>query len=376
MSKNNKIFIFIAIVIISLAGGVAGGILVRSYFLNSSFNVPLFGDINVGGQYRDGNLVISSPKKVVVEQNDRIAAVTADVQKSLVDFYKKKTASAATDKDTPVDIRATLASFYSQPERLGWGLVLTNDGWILTTLNSVKAGGTVVAASDGTFFEVEKNIADKQSGYSFVKVNATNLVAAQFSGKNDITDGQIIIGLAEDGVAISHVRQAHGDAGGVGVRSSELVYETITVDDETLALGTVMVGLDGTVAGFYHGQGLVVPMYQYAWLLPGLLSNGAVRRPYLGVRYLNLYEFIGPEKLKGALITKDARGVSVAKGSPAATAGLAEDDVITAVDGRAVTADDTLSGLIVSHRPGDEVELTIVREAKEQRVTLTLGTAE
>ena len=372
MTRKNLLLI-ISIIILSLLGGVVGGILVRSYFLNSSFDVPLFGAINVGGEYRDGNLVISQPKKVVVEQNARIAAVAANAQKSLIDFYKKK---PEIDVGASTDVRAALAGYYNPSERLGRGLVLTSDGWIITALTGVKAGGMVAVGFDGTLFAVEKSITDKQSGYVFVKVNAVNLIAPQFSAKNDITNGQIIIGLAEDDVVISHVKQAHNDIGGADVRSSESTYEVISLIDETLAPGTVMVGLDGAVVGLYSDKGSAKPMYQYAWLLPGLLNNGAISWPYLGIRYLNLYEFIGPEKLKGALISRDARGVAVAKGSPAATAGLVEDDIIIAVDGRAVTTDDTFSDLIISRRPGDKIELAIIHDGAERNVTLTLGTVE
>lgn len=358
----------------SLLGGVAGGILVRSYFLNASFNVPLFGDINVGGEYRDGSLVISQPKKVVVEQNDRIAAVAADAQKSLVAFYKKKTAAPVAGADKPADIRTILAGYYAPDERLGRGLVLTSDGWILTPLNVSKIGAAIAAGADGTLFEVEKVVFDSSSGYYFVKVAAANLVAAQFSEKGAVTDGALVVGLTGDGIAVSRVTQARGDVDASGVRSSESAQEIIAIDSEALAVGSVVISLDGTVAGIYQRKGVVTPMYQFGWLLPVLLSEGVVSRPYLGVYYTNLYELIGPEKLKGALVSKDARGISVIKNSPAEASGLAEDDIITAVDGRAVTAEDTLSSLILSRRPGDKIELSVSRGNVEQTIAVTLGT--
>lgn len=375
MTRKN-VFLLISIIIVSVLGGVAGGILVRSYFLNASFNVPLFGDINVGGEYRDGSLVISQPKKVVVEQNDRIAAVAADAQKSLVDFYKKKTAPAADSAKTNDTPRSTLVGYYTPSERLGRGLVVTSDGWILTSVNVTKTGAAIALGPDGTLLAVEKTTAATPSGYYFVKVDAANLVAAQFSEQNSVSDGQSILGLTDDGIAVTHVRQARHDTGGAAVLSTESAYNVITVDNETMPAGTVMLGLDGTVAGVYEGKGVVVPMYQYGWLLPGLLSDGAIKRPYFGVHYLNLYTFIGAEKLKGALISKDARGVAVAKNSPAAAAGLLENDIITAVDGRAVTAENTLSSLILSRRPGDEIELTVTRAGEEQTVKAVLSSLE
>ena len=78
----------------------------------------------------------------------------------------------------------------------------------------------------------------------------------------------------------------------------------------------------------------------------------------------------------------------VASGSPAEKAGLlASDkafdsngqqvmiggDVITAVDGKAVTTMQDLSTAVKAQKPGDEVELTVLRNGKEITVTVTLG---
>ena len=93
MTKKN-LFLFFIIILLSLLGGVAGGVMVRSYLLNSSFNVPLLGDINLGSSYQGGNLIISQPGKVVVEQESRLTGVISAAQKSVVHFYAKKSAAA------------------------------------------------------------------------------------------------------------------------------------------------------------------------------------------------------------------------------------------------------------------------------------------
>src|SRR3989338_8637961 len=93
MVKRNIIFLII-LIIFSVFGGTVGGILVRSYLLNSSFDIPLFGDINVGGQYQRGNLVISQPKNVIVEQDERLAGVISDSRQSMVLLYPKKISGA------------------------------------------------------------------------------------------------------------------------------------------------------------------------------------------------------------------------------------------------------------------------------------------
>ncbi|MBZ0298469.1 MAG: PDZ domain-containing protein [Anaerolineae bacterium] len=87
-------------------------------------------------------------------------------------------------------------------------------------------------------------------------------------------------------------------------------------------------------------------------------TTEATGQPYLGINY-------GPDD-HGALVMR------VVRNSPAADAGLKVGDVITAVNGEAVTADnlaDTVSALKV----GDDVTLSITRDGEAQDLTATLA---
>ena len=80
----------------------------------------------------------------------------------------------------------------------------------------------------------------------------------------------------------------------------------------------------------------------------------------------------------GEWMNENARGIivhSVEKDSPAVEAGLQEQDIITALDGEKVTAADIFAETIASHKPGDEVVLTVNRSDEEDALTIevTLG---
>jgi membrane-associated protease RseP (regulator of RpoE activity) len=83
------------------------------------------------------------------------------------------------------------------------------------------------------------------------------------------------------------------------------------------------------------------------------------QRAWLGVTFV-----MTPE---GAQIT------SVVSGSPAESAGIQRGDVITAVDGNAVTADAPLNEQILQYSPGDRVAIKLVREGRIREVTVVLG---
>jgi len=67
---------------------------------------------------------------------------------------------------------------------------------------------------------------------------------------------------------------------------------------------------------------------------------------------------------------------SITPGGPAAKAGIRPGDVITKVDGQRVHNGEELIVKIRAHRPGDKLELTVVRAGKEQTKTLTLGSSQ
>ena len=62
-------------------------------------------------------------------------------------------------------------------------------------------------------------------------------------------------------------------------------------------------------------------------------------------------------------------------GSPAEDAGLREGDLVVGVDDSPVTSAESLVGLVHARRIDTQVELTVVRDGREEQVTATLGTA-
>jgi membrane-associated protease RseP (regulator of RpoE activity) len=80
--------------------------------------------------------------------------------------------------------------------------------------------------------------------------------------------------------------------------------------------------------------------------------------PYLGVQF----EMITPalQATEGLTGTTGAIIRSVVSGSPADQAGLKTGEVITAVDGQPVDANNSLLDRVQAHQPGDEITLTVV----------------
>jgi S1-C subfamily serine protease len=138
-----------------------------------------------------------------------------------------------------------------------------------------------------------------------------------------------------------------------------------------------VVGINTLVAGQAEpgvpaqGIGFAIAIATAKPIADELAATGHVEHPFLGIRYISLNPAIaaqlGVPTKDGVLI------VEVAANSPAAKAGLQPDDVITAVEGKAVQDASALAYVVTTHRPGERLTLTVVRGNQQRRVPLTLG---
>jgi putative serine protease PepD len=112
-------------------------------------------------------------------------------------------------------------------------------------------------------------------------------------------------------------------------------------------------------SGDSNGLGFAIASDTVRRVAQNLVAGDKVSHPYLGVSL--------SDGTDGASIA------SVRSGSPADKAGLRSGDLITAIDGHAVTSADDATGAIASHAPGDKLTLTIRRAGTQRTVTVALG---
>jgi serine protease Do len=83
-----------------------------------------------------------------------------------------------------------------------------------------------------------------------------------------------------------------------------------------------------------------------------------------------------PRALLGVNMKKTENGVQVidiTENSAAEKAGIKKEDIITAIDGKKMTTEMEITKTISGHKPGEQVEITYLRDGKEKKVTTTLG---
>jgi S1-C subfamily serine protease len=297
----------------------------------------------------------------------------------------------------------------------GSGFVVDKDGDIVTNAHVVTSGGHLNGGG-----------APHEAKQVFVEFGDRNRVPANIVGFDADAD-VALIKVDPDGLDLEPVALAD--------RSSFVVGEPVAAigspfgEDQSLSIGVIsatnrtvegltnfgidnaiqtdasinpgnsggplldskgqVIGINEQIAsssGSNSGVGFAIPVTSVRYSLDQLKADGKVEYAYLGVTSESLYpqlaEHLGLDTESGALIT------DVVNGSPADDAGLkgatGEDtfqlqrvktggDVVIAVDGKPVLANNDLSVLIAAHKPGDTVTLDILRDGHKDTVDVTLG---
>ncbi|WP_235523399.1 S1C family serine protease [Cellulomonas sp. Root485] len=296
------------------------------------------------------------------------------------------TAATADQQVGVVTITSTLG--YQNAQSAGTGMVLTSDGLVLTN-NHVIEGSTSIA------------VTVESTGQTYVATvvgtDATHDVAVlQLQGAGGVTP----VALDDDnGVTTGDDVTAIGNADGTGtlVAAAGAVTateQTMTASDgsgsgaETLS-GLIQFAAD-VVSGDSGGpllddEGEVVGMTTAASTGNGSVVAYAISIEDAVAIAIEIEQgtasadiVLGYPAFLGVALSTDGSLAGVLEGTPAASAGLAAGDTITAIDGAAVSSAADLSAAIASYEPGDTVTVTwttAAGAAESAQVTLSEGPA-
>jgi putative serine protease PepD len=112
--------------------------------------------------------------------------------------------------------------------------------------------------------------------------------------------------------------------------------------------------------GSSSGVGFAIPSNAVKRIADGILSGNPIKHPYVGIELRN-------SSSGGAQVG------TVQQNSPATAAGLQAGDVVTAVNGKAVTTTDQLIATLDTYSPGTTITMTIQRQGQTKQVHVKLG---
>lgn len=268
----------------------------------------------------------------------------------------------------------------------GTGIIMSSDGYIITNYHVVSsAQQIVVLLTDGQEYTACQVGGDETSDIMVLKIDATNLTPAEFGDSDAAEVGDSVVAIG-DPLGIE-LRGTMTDGIICGIKRDVSVGDrTMTLMQTNAALnsgnsGGPLVNMEGQVIGIntiklsssgyttVEGLGFAIPISSAKPIVDELVEKGYVTgRPAFGFDVEQLESRISLYyDLPGKLYIR-----SVEPNSDAYTQGIRAGDIITAIDGQAVSTVDEFNRIKNEYSAGDQVSLTIFRSGQNYEVTVTL----
>ena len=280
----------------------------------------------------------------------------------------------------------------------GTGIIASADGYIITNKHVIEGANKInVVLADGTTYEGVKLAAtDPLNDVAYLKIDGvSDLPAAKLGDSKTISVGQQVIAI---GNALGEYQNSvtSGIISGTGrsltaTDSNGSNAETLSDMIQTDAAinqgnsGGPLVNAAGEVIGINsatgdssqsENMGFAIPISSVKGMLNQLIEKGSAKRAYMGVYGVEITAEIAKNyelPVSFGAYIYSSNYSAVVSGGPAAKAGLKDKDIITAINGAKVGKAGSMTSLIGEYKPGDTVQLSVIRDKEEIAINITLG---
>lgn len=274
---------------------------------------------------------------------------------------------------------------------IGSGFVISSDGLIVTNKHVVSVSNVKyrVILKDNKSYDVIKTYRDPDNDLAILKIDATGLTPIELGDSDNIKVGQMAIAI---GTALGEFRNTvtTGVISGVGrgitagsvfeggAEKLDNVIQTDAAINPGNSGGPLLnssgqvIGVNTAVSADGQGIGFALPINVVKDAVNNFNTTGQFNRPFMGVEYRMVTRQIAVlnEIPEGAYI------MNVVEGSPASSADIRAEDIITKIGGEKVTESNDLARIIGKKKAGDKVTIVVWRDEKEVTLTVTLGAQE
>src|SRR6185369_11486975 len=273
------------------------------------------------------------------------------------------------------------------PERgrqsLGSGFIVSDDGYVGTNFHVVRgASEIVVRLADHTEHQAKLVGGDPKTDLALLKIDVGNLPTLAFGDSDRVQVGEPVMAIGNpfglEQTVTTGIVSAKERFIGAGP------YDDFIQTDASINPGNsggplvdtrgALIGINTAIfsqSGGSIGIGFAIPVNIAKEVLPQLRAAGRVVRGYLGVAVAPV-----PPEVRRTLGLPPPRGVLVAQvvpRSPAASAGIAEGDVITAFQDTPIQSPTELTRRVGGTPPETQVSLKVARRGGERTVTVKVG---
>ena len=275
--------------------------------------------------------------------------------------------------------------FFSRQRRaqsVGSGLIVESNGIVVTNAHVIEgASRIVVTTRDGRELDADVLGSDRDADLAVLKVAADGLPAVALGGSSDLLIGETVVAIGNP-FGLTHTVSA-GILSALGrtvpsERGERLFTDFLQTDASInpgnsggplVNLAGEVIGINTAIISGAEGIGFAIPADRVRRVVADLLRFGELQPLWTGLKLLTL----DPE-LAHRYGVAERRGVLVSRvfpDSPAAAAGLEENDVIVTAGGRALTAREDLTTAFYSLPAGTPLALEVHRGRRELTLSLT-----
>jgi len=270
-------------------------------------------------------------------------------------------------------------------EGAGSGVIITNDGYIVTNNHVIEGASKItVTTVEGKEYEAKLVGTDSNTDVAVLKVNAKDLVPATYGNSDQLAVGDLAVAignpLGELGGTVT--------AGIISALDRQLSLDgktmTLLQTDSSINPGNSGGGLfndDGQLIGIVvakssgsdvEGLGFAIPINTAADVAQQLMDQGYVSgQPFTGMSYTEASANSGSQFFDGGQGSTAVYIYSVDSDN-ARAAGFQPGDQVYAVDGQEITSFNDLSAIITSHKVGDKITYTILRNGQALDISFKL----
>jgi len=351
---------------------------------------------------RDKLVIGTEKERKMIEENARYTSMLPQSGVNDFTFAAEQTVHGVVHVKT----RATVSSSYSNPlyeffygpgssqprvvSGFGSGVIVTADGYIVTNNHVIEEADEVdVTLNDKRTFPAEVIGRDPSTDIAVLKIKANDLPYIRFGNSDAIRLGEWVLAVGNPFNLTSTVTAGIVSAKGrsLGLLDNQYRIESFIQTDAALNPGNsggALVNVQGELMGIttaiispsgaYAGNSFAVPTSIVKKVYEDIKQFGEVQRGLMGVNITDVTAELADKEnlkeIKGVYLT------GVTDDGAAKAAGLAEKDVIIAINGEPVATTADLQEKVSRYRPGDRLEVTYLRKGRQDKKSVVLRNIE
>ena len=268
----------------------------------------------------------------------------------------------------------------------GSGFIISDDGYILTNFHVIEDSSSIsVSMCNGESYKADLIGYDESNDIAVLKIEAEGLAPVILGNSDNLNVGDSVVAIGNPLGELTFTLTS----GAISAKDREVTFSnntTMNLLQTDCAInsgnsGCALFNLYGEVIGVTNAKygsssnssasidniGFAIPINSIMNIVESIIEKGYISKPYIGISVLDV-----STETQAYGIPAGAAVQSVTENGPAAKAGLQRGDVITAVDGKAMTSTELVS-FVGQASVGQQIVFSIYRQGDTLEITVDVG---